>query len=147
MPKTQYARSGDAHIAFQIVGAGPIDLVFVPPFVSNLEVSWEWPPYARFLRRLGSFARLIMLDKRGTGLSDRVTEAATLEERMDDVRAVMDAAGSQRAVLLGSSEGGPMCIVFAASFPERVRSLILYGSYPKAILTEDYQIGTAPQAY
>jgi pimeloyl-ACP methyl ester carboxylesterase len=91
--ETRYARSADVHIAYQVVGDGPFDLVFSPSPVSNLEVAWEWPPFARFLRRLASFSRLILFDKRGTGLSDRVTDAATLDERMDDVRAVMDAAG------------------------------------------------------
>lgn len=147
MPETCYATSGEVSIAYQVLGDGPIDLVYVPPFVSNLELAWEWPPFARFLRNLASFTRLIVLDKRGTGLSDRVTDAATIDERMDDVRAVMDAVGSQRAALLGSSEGGPMCIVFAATFPDRTSHLILYGSYPKAAWAPDYPIGTVPDAY
>ena len=138
---TEYARSGDVHIAYQIVGDGPFDLVFSPSPVSNLEVAWEWPPFARFLRRLASFSRLILFDKRGTGLSDRVTDAATLEERMDDVRAVMDVAGSERAALFGSSEGGPMALLFAATYPDRVSSLVLYGSYAKAINSADYSSG------
>ncbi len=138
---TQYARSGGVHIAYQVVGHGPIDLVFSPSPVSNLEVGWEWPPFERFLRRLASFSRLILFDKRGTGLSDRVTEAATLEERMDDVRAVMDAANSERAALFGSSEGGPMALLFAATYPSRVSELVLYGSYAKAINSGDYHSG------
>jgi pimeloyl-ACP methyl ester carboxylesterase len=139
--ETRYARSGEVHIAYQVVGDGPFDLVFSPSPVSNLEVAWEWPPFARFLRRLASFSRLILFDKRGTGLSDRVTDAATLEERMDDVRAVMDAAGSERAALFGSSEGGPMALLFAATYPDRVSSLVLYGSYAKAINSADYSSG------
>jgi pimeloyl-ACP methyl ester carboxylesterase/DNA-binding CsgD family transcriptional regulator len=131
VPQTRYARSGDIRIAYQVVGNGPLDLVFVPGFISNLEVHWEDPGYDRLLRRLGAFTRLILLDKRGTGLSDRVDahRLPTLEMRMDDVRAVMDAAGSSRAALLGASEGGPMAILFAATYPQRVRALLLYGAY------------------
>jgi pimeloyl-ACP methyl ester carboxylesterase len=130
-PQTRYARSGDVRIAYQVVGHGPLDLVFVPGFISNLEVHWEDPGYSALLRRLAAFTRLILFDKRGTGLSDRVDthHLPSLETRMDDVRAVLDSAGSGRAVLLGASEGGPMCILFAATYPERVRALILYGSY------------------
>jgi pimeloyl-ACP methyl ester carboxylesterase len=140
--ETTYARSGDVHIAYQVVGDGPFDLVFSPSPVSNLDVAWEWPPFARFLRRLASFSRLILFDKRGTGLSDRVTDAATLEERMDDLRAVMDAVGSSRAAIFGTSEGGPLALLFAATYPERVSSLVLYGSYAKAINSDDYDCGT-----
>jgi pimeloyl-ACP methyl ester carboxylesterase/DNA-binding CsgD family transcriptional regulator len=131
VPQTRYARSGDVRIAYQVVGHGPLDLVFVPGYISNLEVHWEDPGYDNLLRRLAAFTRLILLDKRGTGLSDRVDthHLPTLETRMDDVRAVMDAAGSTRAALLGASEGGPMSILFAATYPQRVRALILYGSY------------------
>jgi pimeloyl-ACP methyl ester carboxylesterase/DNA-binding NarL/FixJ family response regulator len=130
-PETRYAKSGEVRIAYQIIGHGPIDLVFVPGFISNLEVHWEDPGFSHLLRRLSAFTRLIQLDKRGTGLSDRVDthHLPNLETRMDDVRAVMDAAGSQRAVLLGASEGGPMSILFAATYPERTRALVLYGSY------------------
>jgi pimeloyl-ACP methyl ester carboxylesterase/DNA-binding CsgD family transcriptional regulator len=130
-PQTRYARSGDVRIAYQVVGNGPIDLVFVPGFISNLEVHWEDPGYSQLLRRLGTFTRLIQFDKRGTGLSDRVDthHLPSLETRMDDVRAVMDAAGSGRAVLLGASEGAPMSIMFAATYPERTRALVLYGGY------------------
>jgi pimeloyl-ACP methyl ester carboxylesterase len=145
--ETRYARSGDVHIAYQVIGNGPLDLVFSPSPVSNLEVGWEWPPFARFLGRLAAFSRLILFDKRGTGLSDRVTEAATLEERMDDVRAVMDAAGSERAAIFGSSEGGPMALLFAATYPERVSSLILYGSYARAINAVDYDAGVDPDVF
>jgi pimeloyl-ACP methyl ester carboxylesterase/DNA-binding CsgD family transcriptional regulator len=131
VPQTRYARSGDVRIAYQVVGNGPLDLVFVPGYISNLEVHWEDTGYDNLLRRLSAFTRLILLDKRGTGLSDRVDthHLPTLETRMDDVRAVMDAAGSGRAALLGASEGGPMAILFAATYPQRVRALILYGAY------------------
>src|SRR6202521_460609 len=130
-PETRYARSGDVRIAYQVIGNGPIDLVFVPGFLSNLKVHWEDPGYSHLLQRLGAFTRLIQFDKRGTGLSDRVDNPnlPSLETRMDDVRAVMDAAGSGRAVLLGASEGAPMSILFAATYPERTRALVLYGGY------------------
>jgi len=130
-PQTRYAKSADVRIAYQVVGNGPIDLVFVPGFISNLEVHWEDPGYSHLLGRLAAFTRLIQFDKRGTGLSDRVDthDLPTLETRMDDVRAVMDAAGSGRAVLLGASEGAPMSILFAATYPERTRALVLYGGY------------------
>jgi pimeloyl-ACP methyl ester carboxylesterase/DNA-binding CsgD family transcriptional regulator len=130
-PQTRYARSGDVRIAYQVIGNGAVDLVFVPGFISNLDVHWEDPGYSHLLRRLGAFARLIQFDKRGTGLSDRVDirHLPSLETRMDDVRAVMDAAGSGRAVLLGASEGAPMSILFAATYPERTRALVLYGGY------------------
>lgn len=128
-PETRYTKSGDVHIAYQVVGNGPLDIVFVPGFVSNVENSWEDPGLAHFLTRLASFSRLILFDKRGTGLSDRLASIPTLEERMDDVRAVMDATGSQRAGLFGISEGGAMSTLFAATYPERVRALVLYGTY------------------
>ena len=132
-PETRYAKTGGLHIAYQVVGQGDIDLVMVSGFVSNVETSWESPQEARFLERLASFARLILFDKRGTGLSDRVPldQLPTLEDRMDDVRAVMDAAGSERAALFGWSEGGPMSVLFAATYPERVTHLVLYGSYAR----------------
>ncbi|MEX0864632.1 MAG: adenylate/guanylate cyclase domain-containing protein [Acidimicrobiia bacterium] len=137
---TSYARSGDVNIAYQVTGSGPRDLVYVPGWVSNIEVMWEDPGLARFLRRLASFSRLITFDKRGTGLSDPVTidELPTLEVRMDDVRAVMDAVGSERATLFGHSEGGNMSILFAATYPERTEGLVLTGSYAKRIWAEDY---------
>jgi class 3 adenylate cyclase len=130
-PETRYAKSGDVNIAYQVVGDGPRDLVLVPGFVSHLDLDWEEPRYAHFLRRLASFSRLIAFDKRGTGLSDRPGGLPDLETRMDDVRAVMDAAGSEQAALFGYSEGGPMCILFAATYPERTSSLVLYGTYAK----------------
>ena len=126
---THYARSGDLRIAYQVVGEGPLDLVFVPGFISNLDLSWDEPAMAHFLSRLSAFSRLILFDKRGTGLSDRLGDLPTLEERMDDVRAVMDAAGSKRAALFGISEGGAMSMLFAATYHERTQALILYGTY------------------
>jgi class 3 adenylate cyclase len=141
-PETKYAYSGDVSIAYQVVGDGPIDLLIVPGFVSHLEQAWEDPAYARFMRSLASFSRLIQFDKRGTGLSDRLTGIPTLEERADDVRAVMDAVGSKQAALFGISEGGPMSVTFAATYPERVSSLILYGSIAKGAWASDYPWGT-----
>ncbi len=139
-PTTRYAKSGDYSIAYQIIGDAPLDLILVPGFVSHVEHAWEDPDFARFLGRLASFSRLILFDKRGTGLSDRVPVQMlpTLEERMDDVRAVMDAAGSARAALLGISEGGPMSMLFATTYPERVSALVLYGTYAKRVRDVDY---------
>jgi pimeloyl-ACP methyl ester carboxylesterase len=129
LAKTRYARSGDVRIAYQVVGNGPLDLVWVPGFISNLDHNWSEPGLAHFISRLAAFSRLIMFDKRGTGLSDRVGGAPTLEQRMDDVRAVMDAVGSHRAALFGISEGGPMSLLFAATYPDRTQALVLYGTY------------------
>ncbi|HKO61015.1 MAG TPA: alpha/beta fold hydrolase [Pyrinomonadaceae bacterium] len=139
-PETMYARSGDVNIAYQVIGEAPIDLVFVMGWVSHLEYFWREPSFARFLLRLASFARLILFDKRGTGLSDRVplSELPTLEQRMDDVRAVMDAVGSERAALCGVSEGGPMCSLFAATYPEKTLALVMIGTYAKRIRDDDY---------
>lgn len=134
----RYARSGDVNIAYQVTGDGPFDLVLVPGWFSHLEIDWEHPEHARFLDRFGSFARLIRFDKRGTGLSDRGVGLPDFETRMDDVRAVMDAVGSERAALFGYSEGGPMCILFAATYPVRTRALVLYGAYAKRLRSEDY---------
>jgi len=147
-PKTKFALSGDVNIAYQIVGEGPLDLVFVMGWVSNVDEFWTDPPFARFLTRLASFSRLIVFDKRGTGLSDRVDEhrLPTLEERMDDVRAVMDAAGSKKAALLGISEGGPMCVLFAATYPERTAALMTFGSYARTLAAEGYPWGRSPDA-
>ena len=136
-PQTHYAKSGDVNIAYQVVGDGPLDLVFVPGFVSHLDLQWADPRIARFLDKLASFSRLILFDKRGTGLSDPVAAPAPLEERMDDVRAVMDAAGSERAALLGLSEGGPMSILFAATYPDRTHSLVLCGTFATGTLDPD----------
>ena len=127
----RYARSGDVNVAYQVTGDGPFDLVLVPGFFSHLEIDWEYPGMARMLDRLGSFARLIRFDKRGTGLSDRTVGLPDFETRMDDVRAVMDYAGSPQAALFGYSEGGPMCVLFAATYPDRTRALALYGTYAK----------------
>jgi len=140
-PETRYAKSGDVHIAYQIVGEGPRDLVLVPGWVSHVECVWDDPGFARFLGRLAAFSRLIIFDKRGTGLSDRVPGIPTLEERMDDVRTVMDAAGSERAVLCGISEGGPMSVLFAATYPERTASLVLYGAQAKVTPDPSYPWG------
>jgi pimeloyl-ACP methyl ester carboxylesterase len=139
-PQTKYAKSGDLNIAYQVIGDGPFDLVYVPGFVSNIELMWDEPRQARAFRDLASFCRLILFDKRGTGLSDRVDVAdlPTIEVRMDDVRAVMDAVGSERAALFGHSEGGCMSIVFAAAYPERTRALITYGAFAKRLRSEDY---------
>jgi pimeloyl-ACP methyl ester carboxylesterase len=148
VPQTRYARSGKAHIAYQVTGEGPLDLVYVPGWVSHVELSWEEPTYARFLRRLASFSRLIMFDKRGTGLSDRVpdNQLPTLEERMDDLRAVMDAVGSQRAALLGVSEGGNLSMLFAATYPARTVALVTAGSFAKRLWSQDYPWGATPEA-
>jgi pimeloyl-ACP methyl ester carboxylesterase len=139
-PEVHYARSGDLRIAYQVLGEGDLDLVFVPGWVSNLDALWQHPGCVRLLRGLAAFARVIVFDKRGTGLSDRVSEhdLPNLEQRMDDVRAVMDAAGSQRAALMGVSEGGPMSVLFAATYPERTAALIMYGSYARWIREPDY---------
>lgn len=130
-PGIRYARSGDVNIAYQVTGEGLFDLVLVSGFVSHLDFDWEYPSSRHLLERLGSFARLIRFDKRGTGLSDRAVGLPDLETRMDDVRAVMDAVGSDRAALFGYSEGGPLAVLFAATYPERVRALSLYGTYAK----------------
>ncbi|HYU61387.1 MAG TPA: alpha/beta fold hydrolase [Solirubrobacterales bacterium] len=143
-PPVRYARSGDLNIAYQISGAGPLDLVLVSGFISHLEKDWEDTRHAHFLDRLASFSRLIRFDKRGTGLSDRPGDLPDLETRMDDVRAVMDAAGSERAVLFGYSEGGPMSLLFAATYPERVSALVLYGAFAARTPSEDYPWATAP---
>ena len=129
VPETRYAKSGDVRIAYQVTGSGPFDLVFVPGFVSNLDLQWENPGWAHFFSRLSAFSRLIRFDKRGTGLSDRVSGAPDLEVRMDDVRAVMDDVGVERAAVFGVSEGGAMSMLFAATYPERTRALVLYGAY------------------
>lgn len=140
-PPVSYARSGDVNIAYQVIGDGPLDLVFVMGWVSHLEYFWREPRFARFLTRLASFTRLILIDKRGTGLSDRVAELPSLEQRMDDVRAVMEATGSHRAALLGVSEGGPMCSLFAATYPEKTAALIMVGSYARRLRDDGYPWG------
>ena len=140
-PDTQYAPSGAVRIAYQVLGDGPRDLVLAPGFVSNLELAWERPSYERFMRRLATFARVIVFDKRGSGLSDPVDEAATLEERMDDIRAVMDAEGCARADVFGWSEGAAMAALFGASRPDRVSALVLYGSFARGTPAEGYPWG------
>jgi pimeloyl-ACP methyl ester carboxylesterase len=134
LPITRYALSGDVSIAFQVIGDGPIDLVMVPGVVSHVEFMHELPGYTAFLRRLSEFARVITFDKRGQGLSDRVSGAPSLEERMDDVRAVMDAAGAKRAAVMGFSEGCAMSALFAATYPERVSNLLLFGGFALAAM-------------
>ncbi len=146
-PTVKYAKSGDVSVAYLVAGnAGP-DLVLVPGWASNVEFLWNEPLAMPWLRRLASFSRLIMLDRRGAGLSDRVGGLPSVEERMDDVRAVMDAVGSQQAVLFGISEGGPMCITFAATYPERTSALILYGTFARLLSADDYPVGVAPETF
>jgi class 3 adenylate cyclase len=140
-PETRFAKAGDLSIAYQAVGSGDVDVILVPQWLSNIEQYWENPTAAYFLRRIASFSRLIMFDKRGTGLSDSVQDTQTLEERMDDVLAVMDAVGSERAVLFGPSEGGPMAALFAATYPDRCISLVLYGACARWLQSDDYPEG------
>jgi class 3 adenylate cyclase len=137
-PETRYARSGDVGIAYQEYGEGEMDLVLAFPFLSHLDLMWENPALSRFLRRLGSFARVLVFDRRGVGLSDPAAGAPTLEERMDDVRAVMDAAGSERAALLGMSEGATVCMLFAATYPQRTSALVLWGAMARSTAAPDY---------
>lgn len=145
-PETRYVQNGDVNIAYQVIGQGDLDIVFVMGWVSHLEYFWEEPHFAAFLNRLASFSRLILFDKRGTGLSDRVplSELPTLEQRMEDVHAVMDAVGSERAVLIGVSEGGPMCSLFAATYPEKTTALVMIGTYAKRIRDDDYPWAPTP---
>jgi class 3 adenylate cyclase len=147
MPETRYARSGDVMIAYQVLGEGTFDVVFAPGSVSHVELYWEAAGVAALLRGMAEHARVMVFDKRGTGLSDRVAGAPTLEERSDDIRAVMDAAGSQRAALFGVSEGVPMSVVFAAAHPERVSALVLYGGMARALWAPDYQFGYTDREY
>jgi pimeloyl-ACP methyl ester carboxylesterase len=139
--RTLYARSGELAIAYQVLGSGDQDLVVAPGFVTHLEWAWQEPRLQHFLERLASFSRLVIFDKRGTGLSDPVAGPATLEERVDDLRAVMDAAGSQRAAVLGLSEGGSMAMLFAAQHPERTRALVLLGATPRFTVAPEYPFG------
>src|SRR5438067_2154868 len=140
-PETRYARSGDVSIAYQVVGDGPFDIVFVPPGTSHVELGWEVPSTRAFKQGLAAFARLIFFDKRGTGMSDRVAGAPTLEARMDDLRAVMDAANSERAAIIGWSEGVAMTALFAATYPERAWALVLYGGAARELRAPDYPWG------
>jgi pimeloyl-ACP methyl ester carboxylesterase len=147
-PPVNYAKSGDLNIAYQVYGDGPFDLVWVFGFISHLDLFWDGPPFQKFVERLGSFSRVILFDKRGMGLSDPIPGegVATLEERMDDLRAVMDAAGSENAALFGMSEGGLMALLFASTYPERVRSLVLYGSMARSTQADDYPFGSPKEA-
>ena len=147
-PQTRFAHSGRANIAWQVVGDGPFDLVYVPGWVSHIELAWEQPELGAFLRRLASFSRLIVFDKRGTGMSDRVPEEQlpTLEERMDDLRAVMDAAGSRRAAVFGFSEGGNLAALFAATYPERTMALVMAHTFAKRVWSPDYPWAPTPEA-
>jgi class 3 adenylate cyclase/alpha-beta hydrolase superfamily lysophospholipase len=145
-PEVKYARNGDVHIAYETFGEGPIDVVIVPGFVSHLDVGWENPGYRKFADGLGRFARVIAFDKRGTGMSDPVEGVPTLEQRMDDVRIVMDAAGSEKAALAGFSEGAPMCVLFGATYPERTRALVLCGGMARSTWAPDYPWASTPQA-
>ncbi len=144
MPETRYAETADGvSIAYQVLGDGPVDLVWIPGFVSHVEFAWTHPPLARLYRRVASFCRLILFDKRGTGMSDRVAPDyyPDFETRMIDVQAVMDAAGSERAVILGLSEGGPMAMLFAATYPERTVALVAYGETPRYAWAPDFPWG------
>jgi pimeloyl-ACP methyl ester carboxylesterase len=147
-PETRYARSGDLNIAYQVFGDGPLDLLYVPGWISNIGLMWDEPGQARMLDRLASFSRLILFDKRGTGLSDSVPldRLPTLEQRMDDVRAVLEAAGSERAALFGFSEGGLMSVLFAATYPERTVALVAFGIFAKRIWSPDYPWAPTPEA-
>src|ERR687895_71043 len=145
-PETRYARSGDLHIAYQVFGQGELDLVLVPGYITHVELAWEHEPVARFLNRLASFARVIAFDRRGSGLSDPVPEPPTLEQRMDDVRAVMDAADSERGGLIGISEGASMAILFAATYPDRAQALVCIGGMARSTPADGYPIGTPAEA-
>jgi pimeloyl-ACP methyl ester carboxylesterase len=147
-PETRYAKNGDVNVAYQVVGDGPLDLVLVLGWVQSFDPGWEIEPIKRFYERLASFSRLILFDKRGIGLSDRVAidDLPTLETRMDDMRAVMDAVGSERAALLGHSEGGAMCALFAASYPERTQALVMVGSAARTRWAPDYPLGATDEA-
>jgi pimeloyl-ACP methyl ester carboxylesterase len=140
-PATHYVKSDGIHIAYQVLGQGPFDLVFVPGFVSNVEATWRLPNFSAFFRRLASFCRVILFDKRGTGMSDRGSQIFTLEQRMHDVQAVLDEVDSKQAVLFGVSEGGPMSLLYAATYPQRTSALVLYGSYAKRSWAPDYPFG------
>jgi pimeloyl-ACP methyl ester carboxylesterase len=146
-PQTRYARSGDVNIAYQVLGDGPFDLVFVPGYVTHLELAWKLPRFGVFLRKLASYSRLIKFDKRGTGMSDPVSGAPTLETRMDDVRAVMDAVGSRRAALFGLSEGASMSLLFAATHPERTAALVLRSAFTRTLWAPDYPWGRTEADY
>jgi pimeloyl-ACP methyl ester carboxylesterase len=145
LPETRYALSGELRIAYQTLGDGPIDLVHVPGWVSHVEYGWEEPSLAHFYQGLTAFSRLILFDKRGTGLSDRAAGLPDIQQRMDDVRAVMDAAGSRRAAIFGWSEGVGMAIIFAATYPERTAALVLFGAFAKREWAPDYPWAPTPE--
>ncbi len=148
VPETRYVKNGEVSIAYQVLGEGPHDLVFIPAWVSNLDLGWELPQFVALFRRLASFSRLIIFDKRGTGLSDRDVGIPSIETRMDDVRAVMDAVGSERAALFGDSEGGPMTLVFAATYPDRTTAAVLYGpARARGLWAPDFPQGTTEADY
>jgi pimeloyl-ACP methyl ester carboxylesterase len=141
LPETRYAKSGELSIAYQVTGEGPLDLVYAGSWTDQIEHAWELPAYRQFLERLGSFSRLIIFDKRGSGLSDRIAGTPSLEQRMDDLRVVLDVVGAERAALFGSSEGGVLCAMFAASYPQRTRALALFGSMARLERREDHPWG------
>jgi len=138
IPTTHYVKSDDVHIAYQVFGEGPFDLLFVPGFVSNVEATWRSPDLGAFFRRLASFCRVILFDKRGTGMSDRGSQIFTLEQRMHDVQAILDKIDCKQASLFGVSEGGPMALLYAATYPQRTSAMVLYGSYAKRSWAPDY---------
>src|SRR5690242_8537515 len=140
-PETQYAKGGRVNVAYQVIGDGPIDLVMVPGFVSHVEVAWEEPRLARFLTRLASFSRLIVFDKRGTGMSDPVASPPSIDERMDDIGAVMKAVGSEHAAIFGISEGGTLSLLFSDAQSERTDALVMYGSWARRLTGPDYPYG------
>jgi len=140
-PRTEFTTCGDVDIAYQVLGQGPVDLIYVPGWASHIEYGWEYSGYAKFLRRLASFSRLIVFDKRGTGLSEREVGTPSLEERMDDIRAVLDAVGSEKAAVLGVCDSGSLACSFAANYPDRTTALVLYGSFAKRLRSDDYPWG------
>jgi pimeloyl-ACP methyl ester carboxylesterase len=144
-PQVHYAKSGDVHIAYQVIGSGAVDLVFIPGLFSNLDHNWEEPGFADFLRRLAAFSRLIVVDPRGTGLSDRAQRHPPMEEQVDDLLSVLDAAGSRSAAFFGFSQGGPIALLFAATHPERIRALVLYATYATPVWHEDYPWGRSAE--
>src|SRR5438067_6371092 len=143
-PKTRYAKNAGVHIAYQVVGDGPMDVVLIPGFVSNVEFWWESPAWQQIFERFASFSRLILWDKRGTGLSDPVDRVPTLDERADDLEAVMEATGTRQAALFGASEGGALALLYAATRPARVSSLVLYGTSPRFVSSPDWSWGWPP---
>jgi pimeloyl-ACP methyl ester carboxylesterase len=141
IPTTHYVKSDDVHIAYQVFGEGPFDLLFVPGFVSNVEATWRSPDLSAFFRRLASFCRVILFDKRGTGMSDRGSQIFTLEQRIHDVQAILDKVDCKQASLFGVSEGGPMALLYAATYPQRTSAMVLYGAYAKRSWAPDYPFG------